>query len=218
MLFEPPVLAEHVAVVPCVNDERIRRLTGALQRVEDPPHVFVEKFDGCIIGGGDSLFLGGFEIAEDRRNLRVVFRPDGGNREFIGLVPAAILDWKMKRRMRLVKTDHQEERPLFLRFPLSSRRRPLAQEPGRLVSEICTRHVTIDGGERFNAAVEPGPGRVAERFPRRLGLDSSGERLLSLRLQPFLVVREIDARLKTVFQIRIEMHLADGGRVIAGVA
>src|SRR5262249_2433183 len=67
-------------------------------------------------------------------------------------------------------------------------------------------------------AVEPDPGRVAERLPRRLGLDVRGGWFCALRLQPLLMVGQIDARFETVLELRIEVHLADRRRVITRVA
>ena len=102
MLLESPVLAEHVAVVAGVDDECICGLSRPFQRVQDPPHIPVEELDGRVIGGGDTLFLGRLEFAEDPRDLPVVFLPDRWNQELAELMPTAVFDRKMKRRMRLV--------------------------------------------------------------------------------------------------------------------
>src|SRR5690349_6839964 len=101
--------------------------------------------------------------------------------------------------MRLVKTDHKEEWLFAL----------LLQVMDRLLREVSPRHVRIHRAERPAGAVEPNAGRIGERFPRRLDFNACGYRSPAFRRQPLLVLLGIDSQIETVFEIAVEVHLAD---------
>src|SRR5262249_42715494 len=107
MLFEPSVLPGHVTGGSGIDDKRVLGLSCALQRPEHAPYVAVEEFDGRVIGGSDPLLFRRRQVAEDCRDLCVVFGIDRRNGEFTGFVPASVLHWKMKWRMRFIETDHE---------------------------------------------------------------------------------------------------------------
>src|SRR5712691_6327995 len=107
--------------------------------------------------------------------------------------------------MRLVKTDHEEEWFFAL----------LLQVLDRLVCEVSPRHVAIHRAEGPASAVEPNAGRISKWFPSGLDFDSPGQGSFAFRRQPLLVLFGINSQVETVFEIAVEVHLADRRRIVA---
>src|SRR2546426_600572 len=108
--------------------------------------------------------------------------------------------------MRFVKAGDEEKR-------LGPR---LLKKSGGLLGKKSSRHFGIDRSERPAGAVQPYPGGVFERFPRRLHFDAGGERSSLFGLQPCLMLRRVDQQIETMFERAVEVHFADGGRLVAG--
>src|SRR6266704_5013324 len=106
--------------------------------------------------------------------------------------------------MRFVKTDHEEEWLFAL----------LLQVLDRLFREVSPRHVSIHRAEGPARAVEPNDGRIRKWFPRWLDFHARGQRSLAFRRQPLLVLFGIDSQLETMFELAVEVHLADGRGIV----
>src|SRR2546425_7318568 len=107
--------------------------------------------------------------------------------------------------MRFVKADYEKEWFFAL----------LLQVLHRLLREVSPRHVGIHRAEGSASAVEPNAGRISKWFPKGLDFNARGQRGLAFRSQPLLVLFGIDSQVETVFEIAVEVHLADCRGIVA---
>src|SRR5262249_53147919 len=92
----------------------------------------------------------------------------------------------------------------------------LPQVAGRLAGEIGAVHVLVRGPDRQAGAVEPDAGRVAGGPPGRPDFHAPGGGPPAGGFQGAGVVGPVDALVEAVLQAAVEVHLADGRRVVAG--
>src|SRR5262249_26959529 len=160
MLLEAPVLAEAVAVVRHVDNQRVALKLQATQRIEHDADVAVEKAHRSVIGGDDPALFRIAEVAENERDLPGVFRADAGPLEVGWVEPVAILEREIEGRVRLVETD-PERKGVVLVF---------LQEAAALGGDECAGHIAFVAPERQLLRVKPDARRILERLPAGLDL------------------------------------------------
>src|SRR5580704_16652269 len=152
MLFESPVLTEQISVVAGVDHQRAVGLAGFFEGRQHVAHVAIEEGNRRVVCGGDALFFSRRQTAEDSGDLPFLLVLNSRGLELLGIEPAAVLDWKIKRRMRLVETDEQKKRLVP----------PLVQKSVRMLSKISRGRVVVERGHRQSGRIQPDARRILE--------------------------------------------------------
>ncbi len=167
VLFEAAVVAQAVAVIGHVNDERVVGLLGGAKMVEDAAEVAIEVEGAGVVGGDDALFLRGCEVAEDVGNLPSVFGADGRHGKALGSEEGLVVFREPERRVRFLEAEPEGEGLVGLREVFGEPRFSLVSGPGAAhllegegLGEFFGVQPLFGGG----AEGLPGAGRFADVF------------------------------------------------------
>ena len=87
-----------------------------------------------------------------------------------------------------------------------------AEELDCLVGKVGSFAICVQQSDGQAICVEPYPCRVFERLPDRLYLGACRQRLRRMLFEILLMVRLVEAEVKTVLEVAVEVHLANRAR------
>src|SRR5215510_436181 len=211
MLLESPVMTEIIAVIADINDQSVLVQLESFERVERQADVFVEISYSSVVGRDDPLLLFLRQVGEDLWNLFAIFRADLSDGHFLRVEHTRVFNREIKWRMRLVKTEPQAEGLIAL----------LLKKLDRFSREEGSFGVFVELADWQRVGVQPNARRVPEWAPLRFDAHAGGNlarqpRFLPL-IQPAKMIRPVNAIIEAVFELAVEMHLADRARAVAEV-
>ena len=93
----PVLFSQVIAMITEVDNQGIIRQAQLINGRQDTPHLLVQKRDGRVIAGRDTLLVGHRQISENQGDLRHILRTDQRDDHVTGVKAIPVLNRESKR-------------------------------------------------------------------------------------------------------------------------
>lgn len=202
VFFKAAMVAKGVTVVGHVDDEGVFRKVELVEMSEHAAHGAVEVVGAGVVGGDDALLLLGVEGAENVRDLPGVLRAYFGDLDPARIVELLVFGGEVEGGVGFLNAEPHGEGGVFM----------IGVEPALGLSELPGgAHFLVVIGKGLFRRVEPLAGGIPEGTP---GWAGPGDGLLPAPIDS-IFGHGVGEAVHAVFAGRVEVHLAEGGGLIA---